>query len=172
MNISGMISNAKNRFRDAQVSRDKERLMLHNLELQKERDRQGELVKLNAEKQRLENDVKNINSFNSKGEQPKSNLRKLGEGMSRFLSKEKERVRTIRKEREVNVGSSNPFSNMMNQGQKAEQNSPFRQVYKSPFVGNKSSSPFAAKQQMNRSPFAANQPVKKERQIKKVVFYK
>lgn len=89
MGIRDFIQKEKEKFRSMQLGRQKEKIKLQTAQLEKERVRQAELAKLNAEKARLQRDVGNIQQFNQKIE-GQSKLQRLGAGLKTAINKGKE----------------------------------------------------------------------------------
>lgn len=89
MGIRSFIQREKEKFRSQQAGRQRDKIKLQTAQLEKERIRQGELVKLNAEKARLQRDVGNLQQFNQKVEGP-SRLQRLGAGIKATINKGKE----------------------------------------------------------------------------------
>lgn len=167
-----MIQREKNRFRDIQTRKNKEKIMQHNRELELERARQGELIRSNAEKQRLERDVANLKGNNEKVSPPqKSKLRLLGEGLAKAFNEHKEKVRT---KQTSGGGMSFGFGGSHLQARRPEQptntnNNPFSGGSGPNFGTNFSKNAGLSHNLFDMKP-AGNIP--KQKQIKKVVYYR
>ena len=90
MGISQMIRNKREQFRQMQHDRSKETMMRHNAELQKERDRQTEMLHLHEERIKMEQEIGHARNVSVKGTPPQNVLSRLGQGMAKFMNQQNE----------------------------------------------------------------------------------
>jgi hypothetical protein len=138
MGIGDFIRKEKEKFQNFKSEREKKKLTLRNEQLLKERQREGEKVKLTAQNVKLERDVARIKTFNAKAEK-ENKLTQLGRGLSSTLNNlsKNDYSRVEQKGKQATRG----LARALNKNQREQQSgfnlgglsSPFAGEQKSPF---------------------------------------
>lgn len=97
MGIMSYIAQQKERFRDAQFNKKAELAKIEAEHLKKERARQAELARAQAEKVRLETDVKRISAFTDK-HKSETKTQRFAKGLANVVNKAKVGVAEAKKQ--------------------------------------------------------------------------